>query len=138
MSAIIETHTRGQFTVLETARDARMIAQSAAITGRRARYLTPAGQVVTLHHHDIKRIRDPGTMRPWARKTAGWGALLLVCFPLLVAGTAMLALGAFAAWGAVFGQSDEINVSGWLLLPGLAAWYASGWIGVLAADTIGT
>jgi hypothetical protein len=137
MSAIIETHTRGSFTVLETPRDARMIAQSATITGRRARYLTPAGQVVTLHHHDIKRIRDPGTMRPWARKTAGWLALLLVCFPLLIAGTALIALGAFGAWGAVFGQSDEINVSGWLLLPGVCAWYLSGFIGVHAADTIG-
>jgi hypothetical protein len=137
MSAIIETHTRGRFHVTDHPRDVRRDLRHAAEHDYSLVYPTVRGKLVEIHAREVKRIRPPHESRPWVRKTVALLATILLCVPLLIGGTALMALGGYALLSGLFGNGADVNMEWWHFFVGLAAWYSAGAVGTWAADVFG-
>jgi hypothetical protein len=138
VSAIIETYTRGRFTVTDDPREVRRTLRIGVEKGLPCvAFTAPSGRTIVVHQDEVRRVRAAQEMRPWARKTAAVLALALVVIPLYIAGTCGMALGGYALLSELFGHGNEILVPGWVFFPGAAAFYMGGLVGVLAADTLG-
>lgn len=137
MSAIIETHTRGQYHVPENPRAVRDELRLGATIGMATIFRTTHGQDIALTSADVRRIRHPHEHRPWARRAAATATLLLIVTPCYIIGVTAMSLGAYAIAAELAGNGPDINIPGWAIFPGLALWYAGGAIGTRAADTLG-
>lgn len=134
--AIIETHTRGDFHVIEDAADVRRELRLAWQVGGPAVFETRAGERVAISYDQVRRVRRPDERSRLRRRLEGW-ALFAAGLALLCAGVAGICVGGSALILHAFGNGDETPVHwGWAFV-GAAGYYGGAWMAHNACEQLG-